>query len=1002
MIEPMKKRIVILLLVLAFAAGVQAQSSYQNFGVITNPPPINAVNIDNYGNFVIASSGTAPFDTENTRQFINHPTGTMLDLGGGGFRFNLLSGDNNYVPAMADLFSNSGQIVTPGRIDVLADTVRIQNLGLLSADRRGALSVIGNDVSLFNGRLRAGEASDRVADYEGGFFVNGLQYENPLNVREDAWGVTQTNTPMISLSSLASFPGLSPSHLVQVPPGFPASGEFESGQSVYAPTPNFYLDSDFFFPNMGNIQATVNAVFVETNAPGMPDLTVGFYNSTNSANFPVQATVIEFSMTDIDPITGAPFTRNLTLTDESSEVARPAAALSAHFLQENSERTGRMRPRAHVLTRADGALFGSFVTPQPPQDYDPDMIYPGRGNFNGAFDNRTTNYQYSSSTFTVNPYDFSDGGLGGIFEGNPGAVDRLQDLTNAPGRVEIVADQLDLTLASVRAESYLTIAANNLVGSEDVVLDAPNISLELLATNGSTTISNFFPATVNRMHGEVEVWSGVWLVNQGITNQAPATYDPFRNGFASWIGSNTINYAYHMTIVNHDLSTNYPVTVQKLRVNSGELILSDPVTINDRFFFEGTNFTFAPADTNDALVFTTEHPLVNAENLPNLLKFTNNGIISVPQQANFGFDRSTAYECVVNNGTMQSGSLLFKSGYFENTNILQAFNGSIFIDAATNRLHGGVVSASETLSLSGEDAAITNATIAARRIFFDVKQRLSDEDVTNTWTVTGGFGMLSTPTKGDLLSTEIVSQAGTNSTTVHQWAGEDRGDDPAGYANNAAIGRLTLDGAPGGRFYFGGAGGSDNALYVDTIQLNNYATNFETSVTVASNFKLYFAYLVDTNNTPLPADKFEEAHGGRVVWVGTNTRSGPVVSIATGIGQSTNMTTQAMRALLPAGGDYDGDGIRNSDDTTPLSGFTVNQVSTAQIAETAGSEPKPHAKIVWQSLPNTTYLIEYRDSVGDGDWKPLTYLISVSSGEMTAYDPLPQSGQRFYRVRYSR
>ena len=261
--------------------------------------------------------------------------------------------------------------------------------------------------------------------------------------------------------------------------------------------------------------------------------------------------------------------------------------------------------------------------------------------------------------------------------------------------------------------------------------------------------------------------------------------------------------------------------------------------------------------------------------------------------------------------------------------------------------------------------------------------------------------MLATPTKGDLLSTEIHSFAGTNLTSVHQWAGEDRGDHPAGYANNAALGRLVLDGAVGGRFFFNGSG-VNNALYVDTIQLNNNATNFESAITVSSNFKIYFANLVDTNNAPLPADKFTNAHSGRICWVSEATRSGPVVTIPLSIGQSTTMTTQAMRALLPASGDFDGDGIRNADDSTPLSGFTLNSVSTVAISDPPGSTPVPHAKIAWQGIPNTTYIVESRDSIGEGGWTPLTVLISTSAGEMTAYDRLPENGRRFYRVRYSR
>lgn len=1001
MSKPMNKRLTIILLALAAGTAAQGQSVFRNFGVLTNPPPIDAVTVENFGNIVISTGNFIPFDTQNTKTFIIHPTGSMADLGSSGFRFDQLPG-NESVRLPLEVFSNSGQVTTSGRIDVMADSLSVVNLGLLSTDRRGALKLTGGNVNLFNGSLRAGEASDRFNFTEGSVFSNALLYENPFNARENAWGV-RSDSPAglrLSLSSLAFSPGFSPFHVVRVPPGLPASGTFPLGQSVNAFSPNFYLDSRF--RSIQNaIRATVNMVFVETNVAGMADLSVGFQFSTNSNNYEVQSTLIEFGLTDRDIITGAPYTRNLTLIDESSEVAQPGANLAPHFVQENINRNGRFRPRAHALSRNDGNFFSFFFTPQPAQDYNSDLVFTTSANVNGRYETNLVDFEYSSSQFTINPFDYSDGGFGGIFEGNPGAVAKLQDLTNSPGQVEIVADQLDLTLARIRADSLLTIRANDITSSQNLVLDAPNISLELLSTGGTTVISNFFPASVSRLHGDMSVWSGVWLVDQFITNQAPATYDPFRNGFRNWIGSNTINYAYHMTIIDHDLSTNLPVTVQKLRVNSDELILVDPITINGNFFFPGTSFTFSPTNTNSVLSFTQNQPSVSADNFPNLLNLTNNAVIDVPLQANFGFDRTGPYSNIVNNGLIQSGSLLFKSDYFENTNTLAAFDGSVFVEAATNRLLGGTVAASQSISLSGDDLIVSNSALNAQRLFFDIKQRLSDDDATNQWSVTGGFGMLSTPTKGDLLSTEIRSMAGTNLTAVHQWAAEDRGDHPAGYANNAALGRLVLDGADGGRFFFNG-NGLGNALYVDTIQLNNNATNFESAITVASNFKIYFANVVDTNNAPLPADKFTNAHNGRICWVSDATRSGPVVTIPLGIGQSTNMTTQAMRALLPASGDYDGDGILNADDATPVSGFTLNKVSTVAIADPAGSPPAAHAKIGWQGIPDTTYIVEYRDSIGDGGWSPLTVLISTSAGEMTAYDPLPENGRRFYRVRYSK
>lgn len=1002
MSNQMKKRFTIMLLALAAGTAAQGQSVFRNFGVLTDPPPIDAETVENFGNIIIASGNSIPFDTQNTKTFINHPTGGMIDNGASGFRFDYLPG-NSSVREFLDSFINSGQIITAGRIDVMADNLSVIDLGLLSTDRRGALNLVGNTVNLFNGSLRAGDASDRSNFTEGSSFSNASLYENPLNIREDAWGIRSNSAAglRLSLPNLAFSPGFSPSHTVQLPSGIPASGSTTVSTNVDAFSPNFYLDSRFqTIPNA--IRATVNMVFVETNVAGMADLNVGFQFTTNSNNYEVQSSLIEFGLTARDLITGAPYTRNLTLIDESSEVAGIGGNLAGHFLQENIVRNGRFRPRAHVLSRTDGDFFSFFFTPQPPQDYDSDIVFTTSAALqNGRYVTNLVDFEYSSSQFTINPFDFSDGGFGGVIEGNPGAVAKLQDLTNSPGQVTISADQLDLTLARIRAESLLTIKVQNITSSQDLVLDAPNISLELLSLGGTTVISNFFPASVSRLNGQMSVWSGVWLIDQLITNQAPATYDPFRNGFRNWVGSNTINYAYQMTIVDHNLSTNLPVTVQKLRVNSDELILVDPITINDEFFFLGTSLTFSPTNTNSVLNFTQNHPSINSNHFPNLLNLTNNAIINVPSQVNFGFDRAGPYSNIVNNGLIQSGSVLFKSDYFENTNSISALAGSIFVEAATNRLLGGTVAASQSISFVGDDLVVNNAVLSAQQLFFDIKQRLSDEDTTNQWAVTRGFKMLATPAKGDLLSTEIRSFVGTNLPAAHQWAGEDRGDHPAGYANNAALGRLVLDGATGSRFFFNGSG-TGSALYVDTIQLNNNATNFESAISVSSNFKIYFANLVDTNNVPLPADKFTNAHNGRICWVSEATRSGPIVTIPLGIGQSTNMTTQAMRALLPASGDFDGDGIRNADDSTPLSGFTLNSVSTVAIADPPGATPMPHAKIVWQGIPNTTYIVEYRGSIADGGWSPLTVLISTSAGEMTAYDPLPESGQRFYRVRYSR
>lgn len=994
----------------------QQDSRFQNFGILDNPNPINAGTVENFGNINVETSDflSIPFRTQNTTNFINHGSATFEDFNqpfdfefrGTGFIFDYLDGATG-LRSLAERFENSGQILSPGRIEIRAKEISIENLGLVGADRRGIVKLEGEDVSLFGGRIRAGNAANRSNFPEGNITVDAPLYENPLNVREDAWGVTVTNrNNQFSIQSLAFSPGVSPFHTVTNAPGLPNTILRES-RSVSALNPNFYMNSDFntITVNSTNFvhRATVNIVFAETNVMDMAELKVGFVATTNSANFIVNANLVEFGVTDRDITTGIPFTRTLTLIDEASEVARPDGNLAAHFVQQNEDRAGRFRPRAHVLSRDDDSLF-DFYTQAAPMDYDPDVIFTTRFNQNGRYSTNVVSPQISSSDFTLTPFDLPTAGLGGFLDANPETRMQLQDLTNTAGRVEITADSLDLTLASIRAENLITISANNITGHAGMQLDAPNINLELLSTD-TLIISNFYPSTVRRLNGEISVWSGVWQVAQSVTNMEPATYDPFLNGFRSWFGSHTINYTYHMTIVDHNISTNQFVTAQRLRLLSTNVVLVDPIVINDLFVIDGgfsgdTAFTFSPTNSTNVLEFTDNVGNITGGNFPNLDNFTNNGTILSPQQFNLGFDRDARYSNIVNNGTIQAGAALFRSHWFDNTDTLSATNGSLFIEAQTNRLRGGSLSAALSARLTGDDLSATNTTIDAESVYIDVKKRVTDEGATNDWTVSRGFTLISNPIKGDLLGTTLRSVASTNFNNVHIWNAEDFGDDSAGYTNNVALGKLVLDAEPGGRFFFNGVG-AGSAMYVDTIELHNYATNFESAVSVASNIKLYFAHLVDSNNVSL-AEKFADAHGDRVTWVSEETRSGPMVAISTGIGQTTNMTARALRALLPVGEDYDGDGISNDIDTTPFSGFTVNDVSAVFRSEPSGSDARPHAKITWQALPNTTYTIEYRDSVADIGWKPLTYVISASNGEMSAYDPLPENGQRFYRVRYSR
>jgi hypothetical protein len=135
------------------------------------------------------------------------------------------------------------------------------------------------------------------------------------------------------------------------------------------------------------------------------------------------------------------------------------------------------------------------------------------------------------------------------------------------------------------------------------------------------------------------------------------------------------------------------------------------------------------------------------------------------------------------------------------------------------------------------------------------------------------------PVQGDLLGTTITSLAATNQTTRIVWAGEDRGMDVynptnSGFLNNAAVGRLILDGVHStSRFILSGpATGGSYALYVDSIEfLDATATNLmndaasTNSVLIDSNMKVYYAQ-AKINGESI-AEKLSGQNSGRFIWV---------------------------------------------------------------------------------------------------------------------------------------
>jgi len=91
--------------------------------------------------------------------------------------------------------------------------------------------------------------------------------------------------------------------------------------------------------------------------------------------------------------------------------------------------------------------------------------------------------------------------------------------------------------------------------------------------------------------------------------------------------------------------------------------------------------------------------------------------------------------------------------------------------------------------------------------------------------------------------------------------------------------------------------------------------------------------------------------------------------------------------------DADNDGLMNDEDTTPISGFTLNKVPY--------DSDNQKAVIEWQCIAGVEYQVEYRDSL-ENSWAPLVTIVPAENGPFVYQTHLPQAVNRFYRVRYEK
>ena len=162
-----------------------------------------------------------------------------------------------------------------------------------------------------------------------------------------------------------------------------------------------------------------------------------------------------------------------------------------------------------------------------------------------------------------------------------------------------------------------------------------------------------------------------------------------------------------------------------------------------------------------------------------------------------------------------------------------------------------------------EPASLTlNATAQLTDLVSGAPTTNTNSVIINHWTVTDGFTLESKPATGDLFGTEIHTIATNVQYVTHVWAATDWSNNVAkGFSDNEVIGRLVLDRQSSNSILHFSAAGKKNAMYVDYLDLTNYAsTNYYTNLLIDPNFTIYFA---DSNIDP---GKLQQ-HYTNLIWV---------------------------------------------------------------------------------------------------------------------------------------
>ena len=422
-----------------------------------------------------------------------------------------------------------------------------------------------------------------------------------------------------------------------------------------------------------------------------------------------------------------------------------------------------------------------------------------------------------------------------------------------------------------------------------------------------------------------------------------------------------VTNAYHVLFVDSRFSPISIPTIQTLNLRvtnpanaqGDQLVIRDPLNVTSNLLINATRLTIATngegAYSQSGALNLLSPDILWSPAFPRLEYLTNEGSILTFNATYYDnshgspyYDPTTGspYQTFVNHGAITNQGSYIWANYFENSGlIVENGAGSLGINADTAIVTNGYLSAlGGNISLAANNLTVSNNYMEAIALSLSPTNFITDgypltnqfghTPTTNTITtltltngndfhLTGGFSVLSKPAAGDLLGTTVTSVAPEDTLVVNAAGASDMGGTPDGFHNNAAVGRLVLDGGVNSVFRFDSTG-SGHAIYLDSLELLDSATNRDvlgnlSEVQVSSGTHVYYAEA--TANGVSIAEKLNGANGGGFTWVSNyaGVYSSTNLTYPNGITYTFNRPLVQSRNI-----DSDGDGIVNFNDPTPI------------------------------------------------------------------------------------